>query len=153
MNQMLFWVGESVDPLSNRSLLPFLSRFGGWMWRSTWEVSLGAMEEREKSSGSVFCEMNVGEDDWWSVTVGKGQNGYLYPSGPNGTLSAALPHSRCGTAAPTKITLLDVKFCWLFWLSMRMWFSGFEHLVQQLDSCSCIPLYSMAFFLNSIFKI
>jgi hypothetical protein len=52
---------------------------------------------------------------------------------------------RRGTAAPIKTTLLDVKFCWLFWLSMRMWFSEFEHLVQQLDSCTWIPLYSTAF--------
>jgi hypothetical protein len=57
--------------------------------------------------------------------------------------STATP--RFGTAAPIKTTLLDVKFCWLFWLGMRMWFSRFEHLVQQLDSCSWIPLYSTAF--------
>jgi hypothetical protein len=99
------------------------------------------MEERKKSSGSFFYEFEL----WRARARGLLPLGNLYPSGPNGTLSAALPHSRCGTAAPTKTTLLDVKFCWLFWLSMRMWFLGFEHLVQQLDSCSWIPLYNTAF--------
>jgi hypothetical protein len=104
------------------------------------------MEEREKSSGSFFCEY----ERWGALLRGLLSLVNLYPSGPNGTLSAALPHQG---AALIKTTLLDVKFCWLFWLSMRMWFSGFEHLVQQLDSCSWIPLNSTAFFKLNIQNI
>ena len=63
------------------------------------------MEEREKKLWCVFYEMNVGEDDWQSVTVGEGQNGYLYPFGLNGILSAALSYSKCGTAALAKIEI------------------------------------------------
>jgi hypothetical protein len=41
--------------------------------------------------------------------------------------------------------LLDKIFGWLFWLSEVMSIAGYEHLIQQLDSDSWIPLYSTAF--------
>jgi hypothetical protein len=49
---------------------------------------LGAMEERKKSSGSFFNEF----ERWRERARGLLPLGNLYPSGPNGTLSAALPH-------------------------------------------------------------
>ena len=41
--------------------------------------------------------------------------------------------------------LLENIFGWLFWLSEVMSIAGYEHLIQQLDSDSWIPLYSTAF--------
>ena len=52
------------------------------------------------SSGSVFSNLNVGED---KLSIGEGQERYLYPLGPNGHLSAALPYPRRSTAVQAKI--------------------------------------------------
>ena len=79
------------------------------------ELSLGEWRSNNggerKSTGLFFHEMNVGEE---VVTVGEGQNGYLYPSGPTVRLSAALNPRQCRSP---KTVNYDLKFCWLFWVS------------------------------------
>jgi hypothetical protein len=64
---------------------------------------LGAMEEREKSSGSFFHEY----ERWRAGLRGLLPLGNLYPSGPNGTLSAALPHQGAALPHPSK------QLCWM----------------------------------------
>jgi hypothetical protein len=64
---------------------------------------VGAMEEREKSSGSFFCE----SERLGALLGGQQPLGNLYPFGSNGTLSAALPHQGAVLPHPSK------QLCWM----------------------------------------
>jgi hypothetical protein len=92
------------------------------------------------------------------MIVGGKREGINTPSGPNGRISAAMPHLTHGTAA------LKVRHChtcqdskrqdlnnWLSWLWLEdiLWVS--EHLVAHQSLCIVSP-FIVQLFLNSISK-
>ena len=94
MNQVLFWVEESMELLSNWVLDPFLSRIDGEINGFAWglKVTNGGREREllfylEWAGMSRSQKRDVGEDD----------DGFKYPLSPNGHLSAAVPY--CGSAS------------------------------------------------------
>jgi hypothetical protein len=143
---MLLLVWEVVDPLSNCSLHTFLSRIYGGKWEIREGAQGASMEERERALvclQSVWVEQ---EDNWSRWPLWEGQKWYLYPSGPNGRLSAAVPHLTRGSAAPNRQQGVKTVFGWLFWLGVmilaEMVFWAFSSNVAKGPR---IPLNSTAY--------
>jgi hypothetical protein len=65
------------------------------------------------STRSILSKMSRGGR---RETLGKNREKYKYPLSSNGHLSAAMPLSRCGTAAPSKTTKVKELLSWLSWL-------------------------------------
>jgi hypothetical protein len=81
-------------------LASFLSRIDGGINGVAWELKV-CQWRRERRALVLFLQTETGRKK--ERAVGRRGKRYKYPLGPNGHLSAALPLSRCGTAAPTKI--------------------------------------------------
>ena len=84
MKQVLFWVEESMELLSNRVLDPFLSRIDGEINGIAWGLKVNnGGREREP----LFCFEPAGMSRSQKRDVGEEEDGYKYPLNPNDHLS------------------------------------------------------------------
>ena len=68
------------------------------------------MEERGDEHLLIFVDLNRWEEE---RDVMEDREKYKYPLPPNNYLSAAVPLSRCGTAAPSKTARVKELLSWL----------------------------------------